>query len=114
MPGKVDPTLGWVNGPMSATRPDTRREGEACDRVTDHLALTAADTANGIAHEQKLADIVAAQGGAAEALAGAELTLDRNAVVGVHSEVRGPILRVGMVSPSAGTFEFVLEFHLQR
>jgi hypothetical protein len=69
MPGKVDPTFGWVNGAMPAPRPDARRDCEACDGVTDHLALTAADTANGIAHEQNLADIVAAQGRAAEALA---------------------------------------------
>jgi hypothetical protein len=112
MPGKVDPTLGWVNGAVPATRPDTRREGDACDGVTDHLALTAADTANGIAHEQNLADIVAAQSGAAEALAGAELTLNWNAVVGVCSQVWGPALRVGVVSPSMGIIEFVLESHL--
>ncbi|MGD0442501.1 MAG: hypothetical protein ABSA39_01065 [Edaphobacter sp.] len=83
VPGKVDPTLGWVNGAVPATRPDARRDCEACHGVADHLALTAASTANGIAHEQNLADIVAAEGGAAEVLAGAELTLDRDSVVGV-------------------------------
>jgi hypothetical protein len=72
-----------VDWAVSAARLDARRESKACDGVTDHLALTAAETANGIAHEQHLADIVAAQGGAAEVLAGAELTLDRNAIEGV-------------------------------
>ena len=55
--------------------------------VADHLALTAAEAADGIAHEQNLGEVVAAQRGAAEGLAGAELALDRNAVVGVESEV---------------------------
>jgi hypothetical protein len=83
MSGEVDPALRGVDEAVSATRLDARRESKACDGVADHLALTAAETADGIAHEQNLADIVAAQGGAAEALAGAELTLDWDAMVGV-------------------------------
>jgi hypothetical protein len=68
---------------MPAAGFDAGREGEAGDGVTDHLALTTAEAADGIAHEQDLAEIVAAQSGAAELLAGAELALDRNPVVGV-------------------------------
>ena len=68
---------------MPAAGFDAGREGEAGDGETDHLALTAAEAADGIAHEQYLAEVVAAQGGAAEALAGAELALDRHPVVGV-------------------------------
>jgi len=83
VPGEVDPALGRIDGAVSAARFDLRRDGKARDGVADHLALTAAETANGITHEQNLADIVAAQGGAAEALAGAELTPDRHAVVRV-------------------------------
>ena len=83
MPGEVDPALRGVDEAVSATRLDARRESKACDGVTDHLALTAAEAADGIAHEQNLADIVAAQGGSAEVLAGAELTLDGDAMVGV-------------------------------
>lgn len=77
---------------MPAARLDAGREREAGDCVADHLALTATEAADGIAHEQNLGEVVAAQGGAAEGLAGAELALNRNAVVGVESEV-GSLVR---------------------
>ena len=99
---------------MPATGPDARRESKACDGVADHLALTASEAADGIAHEQDLGKVIAAQGGSAEALAGAVLTLDGDAMVGVQSEIGSLIVRVGMLSFSAGALEFVLEFHLQR
>jgi len=83
MASEIDPALGWVNRAMPAAWLDAGREREAGDGVTDHLALATAEAADGIAHEQNLGKIVAAQGGAAEVLAGAELTLDRNTVVGV-------------------------------
>ena len=35
------------------------------------------------------AEVVAAERGAAKVIAGAELALDRNAVIGIQSEVRG-------------------------
>jgi hypothetical protein len=81
--GEVDPASRWINGTMPAAGFDAGREGEAGDGVTHHLALTAAEAPDGIAHEQDLAEIVAAQSGAAELLARAELALDRDAVVGV-------------------------------
>src|SRR5271168_703780 len=97
---------------MSAAGLDAGREGEAGDGVTNHLALTAAETANGIAHEQDLAEVIAAQCGAAKALAGAELTLDRDTVVGVHSKVGGAaVRRVRALFSSARALVFVLEFH---
>ena len=83
MASEIDPALGWVNRAMPAAWLDAGREREAGDGVTDHLALATAEAADGIAHEQNLGKIVAAQGGAAEVLAGAELALDRNPVVGV-------------------------------
>jgi hypothetical protein len=81
--GEVDPALGWIHGAVSAARLDAGGEREAGDGVTDHLALTTAETADGIAHEQNLSEVVAAQGGTAKALTGTELALDRDTVVGV-------------------------------
>jgi hypothetical protein len=83
MPGEVDPAFGWVEGAVSPAGLDLGRDGEAGDGVTDHLALTAAKTADGIAHEKDLGEVFSAQGGAAKGLAGAELTLDRDAVARV-------------------------------
>ena len=85
--GEVDPAFRWVDGAMPAAGLDAGRERKAGDGVADHLPLTAAEAADGIAHEQNLGEVVAAQSGAAEGLAGAELALNRNAVVGVESEV---------------------------
>jgi hypothetical protein len=98
---------------MSAAWLDAGRDGETGDSVTDHLALTAAYTADGVAHEENLSEIVTTQRGAAEVLAGAELALDRDTVIRVHSEVRGAFVRgVRVILPSAGALVFVFEFHL--
>jgi hypothetical protein len=88
MPGEVDPAFRWIDGTMLAAGLDAGREREACDGVADHLPLAAAEAANGVAHEQNLGEVVAAQSGTAEALTGAELTLNRHTVVGIYSEVR--------------------------
>jgi hypothetical protein len=113
MPGEVNPALGRVEGAMPAAGLDAGRDGEAGDGVTDHLALTAAYTADGVAHEENLSEVVTAQRGAAEVLAGAELALNGDAVVGVNSEVRSAFVRgVRVIFPAAGTLVFVLEFHL--
>jgi hypothetical protein len=68
---------------MPAPRLDAGREREAGDGEADQLALTAAKAADGIAHEKDLGEVVSAQGGAAEGLAGTELALDRDAVAWV-------------------------------
>jgi hypothetical protein len=81
--GEVDPAFGGIDGAMPATGFDAGRDGEAGDGVTDHLALTAAKTTDGIAHEQDLGEVITAEGGAAKVFAGAELTLDLDAVQGV-------------------------------
>src|SRR6266481_5933122 len=100
---------------MLSSRFDAGREREAGDGEADHLALTAAEAADGIAHEKDLGEVVAAQGGAPEIPAGTELALNRNTVARVQPEVRGMAVRgVGVLFPSAGTVELVLEFHLQR
>jgi hypothetical protein len=113
MAGEIDPAFGWVEGAVLAAWLDAGRDGEAGDGVTDHLSLTAAQTADWIAHEENLGEVVSAQRGAAEVLAGAELALDRDTVIRVHSEVRGAFVRgVRVIFPSAGTLVFVLEFHL--
>jgi hypothetical protein len=98
---------------MSAARLDAGREGEAGNGVADHLALTAAEAADGIAHEKDLGEVIAAQGGAPECLAGAILALDRDTVAGVLTEVRGAVVRgVGVLLATAVSVEFVLEFHV--
>jgi hypothetical protein len=115
MASEVDPAFRGIDGTVPAPGLDAGRECKAGDRVTDHLALTAAEAANGIAHEEKLGDVFAAQGGAAEVLAGAELTLNRHTVIGIHSEIGSAVVRgVRTFFSSARTFEFVLEFHCQR
>jgi len=111
--GEVDPAFGWVDRTMPAAWLDAGGDGEAGDGEACQLTLTAAEAADGIAHEQDLGEVFAAKAGAAEILAGAELALDRDTVVGVQSEVRGRFGGgVTAVSPSAGSFVFVLEFHL--
>jgi hypothetical protein len=65
---------------MPAAGFDAGRDGEAGDGVADHLALTTAETADGIAHEQDLGEIIATQGGTAEVPAGTELALNLYAV----------------------------------
>ena len=88
MLGEVDPAFGGIDGAVSAAGFDAGREGEAGDGVADHLALTAAEATDRVAHEKDLRDVVSAEGRAAEALAGTELALDGNAVVGIQAESR--------------------------
>jgi hypothetical protein len=100
---------------MLSSRFDAGREREAGDGEADKLTLTAAEAADGIAHEKDLGEVVAAQGGATECLAGTELALDRNTVTRVQPEVRGmAVRRVRVLFSSARTVELILEFHLQR
>ena len=80
MLSKVDPASRRVDGAMPSPRLDARRERQARDREADQLALTAAQATDGIAHQQNLREIITAQRGPPEGLAGTELTLDRNAV----------------------------------
>lgn len=97
---------------MPAPGLDAGGDGEAGDRVAYHLTLTAAQTADGIAHEEDLGEVVAAQAGTAEALSRAELALDRDTVARVQPEVGGVAVRgVRVLRPSAGTVELILEFH---
>jgi hypothetical protein len=94
---------------MLASRFDAGREREAGDGEADQLALTATEAADGIAHEKDMGEVIAAQGGAAECLAGTELALDWNTVARVQPEVRGAAVRgVRVLFPSAGTLEFIL------
>jgi len=100
---------------MLSSRFDTGREREAGYGETDQLTLTAAEAADGIAHEEDLGEVVAAQGGATECLAGTELALNRDTVTRVPPEVRGmAVRRVRVLFSSARTVELILEFHLQR
>lgn len=78
--GEVDPLFGGVDGAMPAAGFDAGRDGEAGDGVADHLALAAAETADGIAHEQDLSEVIAAEGGAAKVFSDAELALNLHAV----------------------------------
>ena len=113
--GEVDPASRWVDGAVLSSRLDAGREREAGDGKADQLTLTAAEAADGISHEKDLGKVVAAQGGATECLAGTELALNGDAVARVQPKVRGVAVRGGRVLfPSAGTVEFILEFHLQR
>ena len=78
--GEIDPASRWVHGTMLPPRFFAGRKREAGDGEADQLALTAAEAADGIAHEENLREVVAAQCGAAERLAGAELASDGDAV----------------------------------
>jgi hypothetical protein len=100
---------------MLSTRFDAGRKREAGDGEADKLTLTAAEAPDRIAHEKDLGEVVAAQGGATECLAGTELALDRNTVTRVQPKVRGmAVRRVRVFFSSARRVELVLEFHLQR
>jgi len=107
--GEVDPAGGGVDRTMLPSWFDAGREREAGDGEADQLALTAAETADGIAHKKNFGEVLAAQSRAAEGLAGTELALDRDAVEGIQTEVRGAALGgVGSLFPFAVVFEFVL------
>ena len=109
MAGEVDPAFGWVDGVMPAAWFDARRDRQAGDSEACQLTLTTAKAADRIAHEEDLGEVFTAQGRAAKLLSGAELTLDRNAMVGVQSQIRDAFFGgVRAVSPSAGAFVFVL------
>ena len=113
--GEVDPAGRWVDGAMLSPRLDTGREREAGDGEADELTLTAAEAADRITHEKDLSEVIAAQGGAPECLAGTKLASDGYTVARVQSKVRSMDVRgVRVLSPSAGTVELILEFHLQR
>jgi hypothetical protein len=113
MAGEVDPAFGWVDGVMLAAWFDTRRDRQTGDSEACQLTLTAPEATDRIAHQEDLGEVFTAQGRAAKLLAGAELTLDGNAMVRVQSQVRDAFLGgVRAVSPSAGAFVFVLECHL--
>jgi hypothetical protein len=111
--GEVDPAGGWVDRAVLSPRLDAGREREAGDCEAYQLALAAAEAADGITHEKDLGEVVAAERGAPECLAGTELALDGDAVARVQPEVGGVSVRGVRIFPSAVTFEFVLEFHLQ-
>jgi hypothetical protein len=112
--GEVDPASGWVDGAVLSSRLDAGRKREAGDSEAHELALTASEAADGIAHEKDLGEVVAAQRGAPERLAGTVLASNGDAVARIQPEVRGVGVRgVRALFPSAGTVEFILEFHLQ-
>lgn len=97
---------------MPAARLEAGGDGQAGYGVADHLALTAAEAADGITHKKDLGEVLGAQGGAAKALAGAELTLNGNAVVGIEAEVRSAVRSVRSFFARACGLEFVVEFHI--
>jgi hypothetical protein len=100
---------------MLSSRLDAGREREAGDGEADKLTLTAAEAADGIAHEKDLGKVVAAESGATECLTGTELALNRDAVTRVQPKVRGmAVRRVRVLFSSVRTVELILEFHLQR
>jgi hypothetical protein len=112
--GEVNPASRWVNGAVLSSRFNTGREREAGDGEAHQLALTAAEAADGIAHQKYLGEVISAQCGTPKSLAGTKLALDRNPVARVQSEIRGMSVRgMGVLFPSALTIELILEFHLQ-
>jgi hypothetical protein len=103
---------GCVEGTSSSLWLDAGGEGEACDGEAHHLALTAAKTANRVAHEEDFGEIFGAQSGTAEGLAGAELTLDRNSLARLSSKVRDTVFRsAGPVSAAGLLAELIFESH---
>lgn len=77
--GEVDPAFRGVDGAMPAAGFDAGRDGETGDGVADHLALTAAETTDGIAHEQDLGEVITAESRAAKVFSDAELALNLDA-----------------------------------
>ena len=106
--GEVDPSLGGVDGAMTPAGLDAGRDGEARYGVADHLALAAAEAADGVAHEENLSEVFSAEGGAAKVLSGAELALDGDAVVGIEAEIGSLVGRLTSFSAGAAGFEIAL------
>ena len=106
--GEVDPSLGGVDGAMTPAGLDAGRDGEARYGVADHLALAAAEAADGVAHEENLAEVFSAEGGPAKVLSGAELALDGDAVVGIEAEIGSLVGRLTSFSAGAAGFEIAL------
>ena len=112
--GEVDPSSRWVDGTVLSSRLDTGRERKACNGEAHELPLTAAEAADGIAHQKDLGEVIAAQCGAPKSFTGTELALNRDPVARVQSKVRGTTMRgMRMLFPSAVAVELILEFHLQ-
>jgi hypothetical protein len=106
--GEVDPSLGGVDGAMAPTRFDAGGDGKAGYGVADHLALAAADAADGITHEEDFAEVFGPEGGTAKLLSGAKLALNRGAVIGVEAQVWSLVRRL---ASSAAWFKLILDFH---
>ena len=94
--------------------PYVRWDGDPRDRKTHSLPLAAAQASHRIPHQQKLCNILRPQLAAPKTLPRAELALDRDAVIGIQSQVRGFVRGVGSFSALAGGLVLVLEFHFQR
>ena len=90
---------------------DAGRDGDAGYGEADHLALTAAEAADGVAHEEYFGEVLRPKTGSAEVLAVAILATDRSAVGRLGAEVRRA--SVGGVSAAGALLVFVLESRLQ-
>ena len=78
----------------------------------DKLPLAAAKATYGVPHQEDFGKVLRAEGGAAEALAGAELASDGRAVLRIDSEEWFAF--VGRTTSAAGAVSVIgAEFHLQ-
>jgi hypothetical protein len=91
---------------------DAGGDGEAGHGEADKLPLAAAKATDGVTHEEDFGEVLRAQAGAAEGLAGAVLALDGDAVLRIDAEVRFAFVR--RASSSAGAIAGVgCKSHLQ-
>src|ERR1700748_1115298 len=83
----IFPVRGEITSTASLIYFDAGRDGEASNCKAHHLSLAAAETADGIAHEKDLGEVLGAESGSAKVLASAVLAADRNSVARFDSEV---------------------------
>lgn len=70
------PVFMFLKGAAGVALLDVGRNGEGSDGEADQLPLTAAETADGVAHHDQVFEVVGAQPGATKGLCGTVLALD--------------------------------------
>jgi hypothetical protein len=91
---------------------DAGGDRKAGNGEADKLPLAAAKATDGVSHEEDFGEVLRAQAGAAEALAGAVLASDGDAVLRIDSEEWFAF--VGRTTSAAGAVAVIgAEFHIQ-
>jgi hypothetical protein len=97
--------LGQAASMASFINLDAGGDGKSGHGEADKLPLAAAKAANRVAHEEYFSEVLRTQTGAAEALAGAVLALDGDAVLRI--DAKEWFAFVGRAASAAGAIAFI-------